>query len=282
MDLDKHRNKKGLYSNLGSKKLTATTTSTLKYKHYDLNNGDDDSFTWDDKSNTKEIDDLDIFGDKKKKKGGIANMFSKGLKREKNIIGWSNQKRKKEDQMKARGIGEKINKAKNREKNGYKEIEEQIVGKTNIAKNVEMKMEAEDAIMENVVICPEGCGRSFGQKALIKHIKVCKKVFQSKRKEFDTTKKRVIDKEQKLGIRKGKKRAPSKNRNNPLKKKWKKDSEKLRQIVKKKNDRIKKNTTVQDFDLGDVLCEYCGKEFTEKGMERHKPICKSKNKHRKN
>ena len=34
----------------------------------------------------------------------------------------------------------------------------------------------------DLVLCPEGCGRKFNRKALQKHAKACKIVFMSKRK----------------------------------------------------------------------------------------------------
>ena len=37
-------------------------------------------------------------------------------------------------------------------------------------------------------MCPQGCGRKFNPKALQKHIKVCKKVFQETRKPFEVKK----------------------------------------------------------------------------------------------
>lgn len=44
--------------------------------------------------------------------------------------------------------------------------------------------------------CPEGCGRKFNRKALEKHAKACKLVFMSKRKEFNSEAKRLVNKEQ--------------------------------------------------------------------------------------
>ncbi|CAK94287.1 unnamed protein product (macronuclear) [Paramecium tetraurelia] len=41
--------------------------------------------------------------------------------------------------------------------------------------------------------CTEGCGRSFNAYALERHSKICKKVFQQKRKVFNSSKQRVID-----------------------------------------------------------------------------------------
>ena len=38
----------------------------------------------------------------------------------------------------------------------------------------------------DLIECPEGCGRRFKEDVLDKHVKVCKKVFQSKRKEFNS------------------------------------------------------------------------------------------------
>jgi len=43
----------------------------------------------------------------------------------------------------------------------------------------------------DLVMCPEGCGRKFNRKALERHAKACKLVFMSKRKEFNSEAKRV-------------------------------------------------------------------------------------------
>ena len=45
---------------------------------------------------------------------------------------------------------------------------------------------------EDLEICPEGCGRSFVGHALERHIKVCKAVFQAKRKEFNSKNHRIV------------------------------------------------------------------------------------------
>lgn len=42
--------------------------------------------------------------------------------------------------------------------------------------------------------CPT-CGRKFKEEALMKHEKVCKKVFVQKRKVFDTKKQRQVEDE---------------------------------------------------------------------------------------
>lgn len=48
----------------------------------------------------------------------------------------------------------------------------------------------------DLIICPEGCGRKFNRRALEKHAKACKLVFMSKRKEFNSEAKRITSKEQ--------------------------------------------------------------------------------------
>lgn len=83
--------------------------------------------------------------------------------------------------------------------------------------------------------CPD-CGRSFTAQALKKHQKICKKVFQKKRKAFDMTKKRMVDSEQMSLMKQGEyqaKRNPKLNKKNmggvPA---WKKQSEEFRRILK--------------------------------------------------
>lgn len=49
---------------------------------------------------------------------------------------------------------------------------------------------------QNLTPCPS-CGRSFNDEALLKHKKVCQKVFQTKAKKFNSQKHRIIDGEHK-------------------------------------------------------------------------------------
>ena len=55
---------------------------------------------------------------------------------------------------------------------------------------IEQSMPGESDLVE----CPEGCGRKFNRKALEKHAKACKLVFMSKRKEFNSEAKRLVNK----------------------------------------------------------------------------------------
>ena len=52
-------------------------------------------------------------------------------------------------------------------------------------KPVRMDEEYEDNQATELVLCSEGCGRKFNENALEKHEKICRKVFQQKRKVFN-------------------------------------------------------------------------------------------------
>jgi hypothetical protein len=56
--------------------------------------------------------------------------------------------------------------------------------------------------------CPD-CGRKFNSGPFEKHIKICKKVFQQKRKVFDSTKMRVQDNPELVNILKTKSKSSS-------------------------------------------------------------------------
>ena len=53
--------------------------------------------------------------------------------------------------------------------------------------------------------CPD-CGRQFNPEAYDKHVKICKKVFQKKRKEFNSQAHRVISNEQVQLLNQGKRK----------------------------------------------------------------------------
>jgi hypothetical protein len=42
-------------------------------------------------------------------------------------------------------------------------------------------------------MCRQGCGRKFNPDSVSKHEKICKKVFQNKRKEFNAQEKRIVE-----------------------------------------------------------------------------------------
>jgi hypothetical protein len=142
-----------------------------------------------------------------------------------------------------------------------------------------------------LIPCPEGCGRSFKEESLAKHVKVCKKVFQTKRKKFDSTAHRIVDDEQykyvqqTKGNEKRTAKASSENRGGASGKKvskWKQQSEQLRAGL-----RLAKGAPLtpqeelkmrENENAGLVLCDYCGRRFNEHAAERHIPFCQQKNK----
>ena len=80
--------------------------------------------------------------------------------------------------------------------------------------------------------CPH-CGRKFNQISFPKHVKNCQKVFQKKRKAFNTQKQRIIDSEQASLMRQGAleaKRNPKLNKPKGGIPKWKLQSMEFRSI----------------------------------------------------
>lgn len=123
--------------------------------------------------------------------------------------------------------------------------------------------------------CPD-CGRSFAQAALEKHIKICKKVFQDKRKAFDSKATRIVDSEHANLMRKGemneKRQARLNNNkaNNANKEpKWKKQSEEFRNIIHGKASNVPSVLT-DDY----TLCQYCNRKYNEQAYNKHLEGCK--------
>jgi hypothetical protein len=149
--------------------------------------------------------------------------------------------------------------------------------------------------------CPAGCGRKFNPVALQKHAKLCKKVFQTKRKTFESQAQReiVLESEgipvkyvppKKQSSKTTAKPAASKPGadNRPLagkadKKKWLKQSEAFRAVIKQaKGGKISASEqramdqAIREEQNLLTLCEYCGRRFNEKAAERHIPFCATK------
>ena len=79
-----------------------------------------------------------------------------------------------------------------------------------------------------------GCGRSFNPDSIDKHEKVCKKVFQKKRKEFNAQDQRIVANEQVKLMKKGavvEKKIESKKAQEKVPK-WKAESLQLRVGIK--------------------------------------------------
>ena len=122
------------------------------------------------------------------------------------------------------------------------------------------------------------CGRKFNENAYVKHSKICKKVFASKRKPFDSKKKRIIDGEHAELL----KRATKTQNNKVIPKKkvptWKKQSEELRSVAKiaKTGDTkmIIPSTASDDY----ILCQFCSRKYNEQAYNKHLNFCKTKHK----
>ena len=147
---------------------------------------------------------------------------------------------------------------------------------SNIGNEQEEEEEEEEENIE-LVECPQGCGRSFAKKSIAKHSKICKKVFQSKRKEFNKARVVVVNNEE-IVIGEDKNKNDNKKKSN----KWKLQSEAFRSVLKQakgatltKEEQIKvKELTDQSNGL--VKCDHCGRKFNENTAVRHIPFCKEK------
>jgi len=149
----------------------------------------------------------------------------------------------------------------------------------------------------------EYCGRKFHIKAFEKHGKVCKKVFQSKRKAFNSKNKRLLDSEHAMLLKqadleekkKSKMGFNKENRENAQEKakkipKWKMQSEQLRNQIKSiqvdtnnissngKNvimvDQPKYDSTQYD---GLTPCDLCNRRYNDDAYKRHLNMCQKKN-----
>jgi len=229
--------------------------------------------------NLEDEPDFDFFKPTKEKKGRFMDRFNNALKKDKKIYSSDiptkidTQKRKRQEE-----VATNIKHTLEREKkvNLYEVHEKFVVGENNFEKNLEVEIEAEKALLEQLFECPEGCGRSFRKEALERHIKVCKKVFQTKRKEFEIQEKRMLNKEQKILAKKGERKMEvQKNLNNKNKKKWMKESEKFRKIVKDNQDGNPIEDTQND-PTAKIRCEICGSKFMSADLVRHEKLCKVK------
>lgn len=129
-----------------------------------------------------------------------------------------------------------------------------------------------------MIKCTMGCGRKFNANAIKKHIKICKKVFQSKRKVFDSSKARVdgivVDKV------KGKTNNNKSSAANNKKNLWKKQSEAFRAMLKQTKGAPLTQQEQNTFEeaQGLVLCNFCGRKFKDETAKKHIPFCENKTK----
>ena len=143
--------------------------------------------------------------------------------------------------------------------------------------------------------CPH-CGRKFVANALAKHTKICQKVFQKKRKAFNTQKQRIIDGEHASLMRQGqmmeKKMAKTNQKNKGGIPKWKLQSMEFRQIcrggfggpvqigksskggVKGKSTGMQQQSYTPSVITDSFIpCKFCNRRYNDEAYHKHLPGC---------
>eukprot|EP00826_Nyctotherus_ovalis_P053380 TRINITY_DN692_c0_g1_i16.p1 TRINITY_DN692_c0_g1~~TRINITY_DN692_c0_g1_i16.p1 ORF type:complete len:380 (-),score=71.53 TRINITY_DN692_c0_g1_i16:163-1257(-) len=129
------------------------------------------------------------------------------------------------------------------------------------------------------------CQRTFNEEALARHVNVClEKPGRRKRKVFDSSKKRIVDNEQKSLQKMGSKFAPKKEPPSKMPK-WKAMSLEFRHGLKAAR-LAKRGIKVPAFKnpMGDAVsasftkCPTCGRSFNDTAARRHIPFCANKTK----
>lgn len=103
---------------------------------------------------------------------------------------------------------------------------------------LEEQEDAEENDDPNLIECMH-CGRRFKEDAIEKHEGICKKIFCTQRKKFDTKKKRILDSEHAMLLKRQEKGDLADKKLQQVKaqknQKWKKMSEEFRSIIKANN-----------------------------------------------
>ena len=139
--------------------------------------------------------------------------------------------------------------------------------------------------------CPH-CGRSFVATALAKHTKICQKVFQKKRKAFNTQKQRMIDGEHASLMKQGQMMEKKNAKLNPKNKggipKWKLQSMEFRQICrggeppkigkgglssKGGKGNIQQSYTPSVITDSFIPCKFCNRRYNDEADHKHLPGC---------
>eukprot|EP00930_Biecheleria_cincta_P008393 TRINITY_DN109822_c0_g1_i1.p1 TRINITY_DN109822_c0_g1~~TRINITY_DN109822_c0_g1_i1.p1 ORF type:complete len:404 (+),score=101.58 TRINITY_DN109822_c0_g1_i1:137-1348(+) len=147
-----------------------------------------------------------------------------------------------------------------------------------------------------LVPCPD-CGRKFKEESLEKHTKICKKVFQQKRKQFNSAANRLGEFENaneliaKASQIEKEKEVPKKEAKPGKVPKWKAESLAFRQAIlaakgaggdeeaqQKANELQQqlgaiKEAAGDEVDPDMLKCPHCGRTFNKEAGERHVKIC---------
>lgn len=158
----------------------------------------------------------------------------------------------------------------------------------------ERAMALAEAEQEPLRPCPH-CGRSFKQEALERHVGICQKVFQQKRKVYNTTEHRLPDEPELVAVRKLAKQCTrrgevgigAKKDVAPVKSAWREKSKQFRAAMRDARvvDKFKREgrpmrelppARPTDPALDDrTPCPHCGRKFGAVQAERHIPHCKN-------
>lgn len=204
---------------------------------------------------------------KNKEKGGKKNIN----KKKKNSNFQKNKKQIKRPVPRRQKLSDK------KEENDYFEIPlENLKGA-----NQKIYEEMENLKQEEIYECQKGCGRSFKKSVLEKHEKICKKVFQKKRKKFNSSKQR--EQAENIKSKKDNKKFLKKKNNRNIKQipKWKLESAKLRTLLGVARGKDVSNTEeakiVEESKNKDLIkCKTCNRNFNKKAGERHIPFCEKR------
>lgn len=131
------------------------------------------------------------------------------------------------------------------------------------------------------------CGRTFNEEAHAKHVKICKQVFQKKRKVYSMLDHRLPDEPEIAQIKQELKREAKKKssaKDEPLVKNnaWRRKSDQFRNAMKdaRRVSQCQKDgkplpppqPTAPELD-DRVPCPHCGRKFGHEQAARHIPIC---------
>lgn len=164
------------------------------------------------------------------------------------------------------------------------------------------KYNDDDEYNDDIQLIPcNSCGRSFNPNSISKHMKVCKKVFVEKRKEFNSKDQRknediteIENKDKNNKMRKKKTTVITKEEvkeitnhlDKPVNKipKWKMQSEMFRRAIGKgggssnnNNFGGDNNQQIEDMDSR-VQCKFCKRKFNEDRFDKHYQVCLNKSK----
>jgi len=167
------------------------------------------------------------------------------------------------------------------------EIDEMPVGRHNPVSS-KSPVPEDDGDMRTLP-CPH-CERHFNEDSHDKHVRICKKVFQSKRRTFDVASKRVPEELAREAKAKGGRRAAGQSSRSAKaaedkKKAWREKSAQFRDAMKQNRLIVqyqKEGRPLSELpvaasrpDPSLIPCKGCGRTFNEQAFQKHSKICKS-------